>query len=305
MKIIFFGTPKEVIPVLEALMKHFEVVAVVTTHDQKAGRKQILTPSPIKTFAQGKNIPVITPQQFNNEIIEQLNNLKPDLFVVAAYGKIIPNSILEIPKYGAINIHPSLLPKYRGPTPLQTAILNGDTKTGITFIKMDAQMDHGPILHQIPFIIDHDSDTFEWLMHTTFSQAAQILPHIIEEYASEKLKPQQQNDGKATYTKMITKQDGYIDLSVLETLTPLEIENWKLKIARMIRAYYPWPSVWTKIVIVRKEDEAISAEKPQEKTIKFLPGKKLQVEGRSPVSIKDFLNGYPEMKEKIEKLFAK
>src|SRR5579859_5161837 len=111
MKIIFFGTPKEVVPVLENLINHFEVVAVVTTPDQKAGRKQLVTPSPVKEFAQKQNLPIITPQLWSNGAKEQLINFKPDLFVVAAYGKIVPDSVLKLPKHGAINIHPSLLPK--------------------------------------------------------------------------------------------------------------------------------------------------------------------------------------------------
>src|SRR5579864_8312029 len=144
MKVVFFGTPIFVVPILKELAEYFEVVTVVTTPDQKLGRKQLLTPSPVKIYAQKHNIPIITPQQFNNETIEQLRNFKPDLFVVAAYGKLIPNDLLELPTYGAINIHPSLLPKYRGPTPIQTALLNGETTTGISFIKMDEEMDHGP-----------------------------------------------------------------------------------------------------------------------------------------------------------------
>lgn len=294
MKIIFFGTPREVIPVLENLIKHYDVCAVITAPDQKSGRKQLLAPSPVKAFAQEKNIPVITPQQFNKLTIQQLQNLNSDLFVVAAYGKIIPSTILQLPKYGAINVHPSLLPKYRGPTPIQTALLNGNNTSGITFIEMDDKMDHGPILHQIPFTLEK-TDTFAWLMQSKFAQAALILPHVIDDYVSGKIKPQPQEDSEATYTKIITKQDGYVDLSILETLTPLELD-------RKIRAYYPWPTVWTKI-----------RSKNQEVRIKFLPPsvieKKtkqsrtnsfaLQVEGKNPVSITAFLNGYPEMKEKI------
>lgn len=286
MKIVFFGTPKEVIPVLEILAKHFDVATVVTTPDQKAGRKQLLTATPVKTFAQEQNISVVTPEKFTSETIEHLQNLNPDLFIVAAYGKIIPNDILAIPKYGTINIHPSLLPHYRGPTPLQTALLNGDTNTGITFMQMDKEMDHGPILHQIPVTVEA-TDTFDWLMQCTFSQAAQILPHIIEEYVSGKMKPHEQDHDKATFTKRITKEDGYIDLSNRDKINPSEID-------RKIRAYYPWPSVWTKIFLRDKEV-----------VIKFLPKNKLQVEGKNPVSMKDFINGYPEMKEKIEKLFDK
>src|SRR5258708_12400356 len=133
MKIIFFGTPQEVVPVLENLVTHFDVIAVVTASDKKAGRKQLITPSPVKVISQKNSIPVITPQQFNNEIIEQLQDLNPDLLFVDAYGRIIPNAILKLPKYGAINIHPSLLPKYRVPTPLQTPLPNLHNPSRITF----------------------------------------------------------------------------------------------------------------------------------------------------------------------------
>jgi methionyl-tRNA formyltransferase len=281
MNIIFFGTPQEVVPVLENLFKHFDVIAVITTPDQKAGRKQLLTPTPVKIFAQTHNITVLQPEN-NNSLHSLISNLKSDLLIVAAYGKLIPNDVLKLPTHGAINIHPSLLPKYRGPTPIQTALLNGDNTSGITFIKMDEQMDHGPILHQIPFTLE-ETDTFGWLMQSKFAQAAQILPHVIENYISGKLKPILQDDSQATYTKIITKQDGYIDLS--NPPDPEQLDN-------MIRAYYPWPTVWTKIRI-----------KNQELRIKFLPKQQLQLEGKNPVALKDFLNGYPEIKEKIEKLF--
>jgi methionyl-tRNA formyltransferase len=292
LKIIFFGTPKEVVPVLESLIVNFTVAAVVTTPDQKSSRKLLLTPSPVKAFAKQHNISVITPLQYDNETIKQLKILDPDLFVVAAYGKIIPDNILKLPEFGAINIHPSLLPKYRGPTPIQTALLNGDGAAGVTFIKMDKKIDHGPILHQLLFTLEK-TDTFDWLMHSMFTQAAVIVPQVIKEYLAGKIKPQPQDENEATYTKIITKDDGYIDLSVLETLTPLEIENWKLKIARKIRAYYPWPAVWTKVRI-----------RNQELRIKFLPNNLLQAEGKKPVSFKDFLNGYPEMKSLIEKIYT-
>ena len=281
MKIIFFGTPKEVVPVLENLTKHFEVVAVVTAPDQKAGRKQLPTPTPVKNFAEKHKIPVLTPQLRDDKTIEHLRNFNPDLFIVAAYGKIIPQDILELPEHGSLNIHPSLLPFYRGPTPIQTTLLNGDEKSGITIMKMDEQMDHGPILQQIPFTLEN-TDTFDWLMQSKFAQAAQILPSVIDDYVTGKLKPQAQNDSQATYTKMITKKDGYIDLD--NPPDPIRLD-------RMIRAYYTWPTVWTKTMIRNREV-----------VIKFLPKKKLQVEGKNPVGIKDFLNGYPEIREKFEKI---
>ncbi|HSX09411.1 MAG TPA: methionyl-tRNA formyltransferase [Candidatus Saccharimonadales bacterium] len=284
MNIIFFGTPKEVIPVLKSLVTHFDVVAVVTTPDQKSGRKQQLTPTPIKTWANEHLIDVLTPHTFDAETIEQIKKYQADLFIVAAYGQIIPNDILSIPSHGAINIHPSLLPKYRGPTPIQTALINGDRDSGVTFIKMDEKMDHGPILHQIPFKLE-TSDTFAWLMQSKFAQAAQVLPRIVEDYVTRKINPIPQDDSSATYTKLLTKEDGHIDLT-----HPPKKEEFN----HMVHAYYPWPTVWTKTIL-----------KDREMIIKFLPDNKIQVEGKNPVSYKDFLNGYPEMKEILENLFNK
>jgi methionyl-tRNA formyltransferase len=291
MKIIFFGTPQQVVPVLDNLTKQFEVVAVVTTPDQKSGRKQIVTPSPVKIYAENYKIPVLTPSVLNDETVKQLMHIKADLYIVAAYGKIIPHALLTVPKYGAINIHPSLLPKYRGPTPIQTTLLNGDSKSGITFMMMDEKMDHGPIIHQIPLTLEK-TDTFEWLMNSIFKQAAQILQHVIDSYVSDKSTPLKQDESQATYTKMITKEDGRIDLD-----NPPEPEQ----LDRMVRAYYPWPTVWTTVTFEEGFRTKGNTE-VQEKIIKFLPGNKLQMEGKNPVSTKDFLNGYPQMKDTLKKL---
>ena len=279
LKIIFFGTPTEVVPVLENLTKHYDVVAVVTAPDHKAGRKQLLTPSPVKVFAQSQNIKVLQPEKLKDF---SLSEAKVDLAIVAAYGKIIPQALLDFPKHGSINIHPSLLPKYRGPTPIQTVLLNGDKESGITFIKMDAEMDHGPILHQIPFTLER-TDTFGWLMQSKFAQAAVILPTVIENYVSGVNKLQPQDDALATYTKMITKEDGHLDLH-----NPPDEKT----LNRMIRAYFPWPTVWATIKLHGKETR-----------IKFLPDNKLLVEGKNPISVNDFVNGYPEMKETLGRLF--
>jgi methionyl-tRNA formyltransferase len=281
MNIIFFGTPQFVVPVLDALKNNFSVTAVVTTPDQKSGRKQLLSPPPVKVSTQKYNLTVIQPKN-NASLTSSIINLTSDLFVVAAYGKLIPNDILAIPKHGVINIHPSLLPTYRGPSPVQQAILNGDRETGISFMKLDAQMDHGPLLSQYPYPIQ-PTDTFETLVTDMFAKSAELLPGVIEDYIANKTKLQPQDDNRATYSKILTKEDGYIDLD-----NPPSVK----KLDGMIRAYYPWPTVWTKTRI-----------KNQEVRIKFLPNKKLQVEGKNIMSIKDFLNGYPEMKEIIIKLY--
>jgi len=148
-KIIFFGTPIFGAIVLEALTKsEFKPIAIVTEPDKPVGRKQILTPPPVKETAIKYDIPVLQPESLSTYQLINLSAYQPDLIIVAAYGKILPKEILDISRLGSLNIHPSLLPKYRGASPIQTAILNGDKETGVTIILMDEKIDHGPIVAQ-------------------------------------------------------------------------------------------------------------------------------------------------------------
>lgn len=269
MRLVFFGTPHFVIPVLEMLDKNYDVAAVVTTPDAKVGRKQILTPTPVALYAKKHNIPVLKPEKLTNLIQNSgFMNLESDIFVVAAYGKIIPQEILNIPSKGALNIHPSLLPKYRGPSPLQAAILNGDEISGISIIKMDAQMDHGPIVAATEFILS-EQDTFDSLSTKIFESGSKLLESILPQYIEENIYLKPQDDSKATYCQRTTKEDGYFDINNPPTPEILD---------RIIRAYYPWPTVWTKW---------------EGKIVKFLPGGLIQMEGKKPMPLKDFLNGYP------------
>lgn len=291
MKIIFFGTPLFVVPILQTLLKTSDVIAIVTTPDRKTGRRQLVTPSPIKAAYQAycdeptatRYYPprIFTPEKLGT-IVDELKQLQPDLFIVAAYGKIIPKALLTIPLHGAINVHPSLLPKYRGPTPIQQTLLNGDKITGVSLIKMDEQVDHGPLLATETYEV-HPTDTFETLANHLFGKAAEILPRVITEYASGDIKPLVQEEAKVTFTKLITKEDGFIDLA-----NPPSKEQFE----RMTRAYFPWPTVWTKAAINKKELR-----------IKFLPGNKIQLEGKNPMTVKDFINGYPEITAEVKKLF--
>ncbi len=281
MKIVFFGTPSFVIPVLKVLKENFDVVAVVTAPDQKSGRKQVISPSPVAKFCNDNypSIQILKDEKLNTTVVQKLASLEADLFVVAAYGKLIPQDILNIPKHGSLNIHPSLLPKYRGPSPIQTTIVNCDKETGITIIQLDSQLDHGPILKQEVMKLS-GNETFETLANSMFEKSAELIKSVIPEYVNDTIKPIPQNHDKATYTKHISKQDGYIDIQ-----NPPSSEN----LDRMIRAYYPWPGVWTKLGELR---------------IKLLPENKLQVEGKKPVSLKDFLNGHRELEQKILPLFG-
>lgn len=286
MKVIFFGTPDFVLPVLNSLSKNHTIVAVVTTADQAVGRKKILTPSPVKQYAIDTNIQsIFTPEKFNDKVTSDLAALQPDIFIVAAYGKIIPEKILAIPKYGALNIHPSLLPKYRGPSPIQTALRNGDHETGITIIKMDAKMDHGPIIAQEVFPLTQE-DTFASLHIRMFERSAMLLQNILLDFMSGKLNPIPQEEEKATYCSMITKNDGFFDIKNPPPPAVLD---------RMIRAFYPWPTAWTKMQLVESDPSS-------NKIMKFYPLGKVQIEGGKTTNIKDLLNGHPQLHEAFKNL---
>lgn len=277
MNTIFFGASRFVIPTIEMLNKNYKLALVITTEQKESDT--------IPKYCSLNKIPYLSVKKFNNEIILQLKNLKPDIGILGYFGIILTHEILNIFPYGILNIHPSLLPRYRGATPIQTAILNGDKKTGTTIIKLDNQMDHGPILAQKEYSVS-DLDTSETLYEKLFNLGAQMIESVLPEYVSGKLKLRVQNEDDVTFTKLsFTRQDGFIDINNPPTLDDLN---------RMIRALYPWPGVWTKIRV-----------KNQELRIKFLPYDKFQVEGKKPVSTKDFFNGYPELKDQILRIIKK
>lgn len=204
-----------------------------------------------------------------------------DLAILVAYGKIIPAEILSKPKFGFVNVHPSLLPKYRGPSPIQTAILEGDKETGVTIIKLDQEVDHGPILAQKEIEIAGD-DTHESLTEKTGQAGSKLLVEILPRYLSGKIKPQEQNHANATFTEKIIKADGFINLENPPSAKALDL---------MIRAYFPWPAIWTKTELNGKL-----------KIIKFLPKGLIQIEGKNPMTKEEILNGYPTLKPQIAKL---
>ncbi len=274
LKVVFFGTPDFVLPVPMTLLKNFDFVAVITTPDKKVGRKQILTPSPVKSWAKSHHIPVFTPEKLDQDFSYKLQAVSPELIIVASYGKIIPQNILDIPKFGALNIHPSLLPKYRGPSPIQAAILNGDKTSGISIIKMDAKMDHGPVIYTKEFSLSN-LDNFQTLSTNMFGRSAKILPEIITAFISGKLTPRPQDEKKVTYCKLITKEDGYFDPPVDGETS----KDFSKKLDKMIRAFYPWPTAWCKW---------------SGKMIKLLPNQMIQMEGKKPAKLADFLRGYPD-----------
>ena len=233
MRIVFMGTPEFAIPPLEELVRRqYQVVAVYTQPDRPAGRGRAPAPSPVKTAA--LNVPVIQPANFKEGgAIDQLASLQPDVIVVAAYGLILPQAVLDVPKYGCVNIHPSLLPRYRGAAPVASAILAGDEVTGVTFMRLDAGMDTGPILAQERVAIS-PQDTTGLLTARLSELAARLLPDVLERWVRGEIKPQPQNEAEATYSRRISKEDGKIDWHLPA------VEMW-----RRMRAFQPWPGCYT------------------------------------------------------------
>jgi methionyl-tRNA formyltransferase len=260
MRIIFLGTPDFAAIPLEALAQdpRFQVVGVVTQPDRPAGRSRELQPPPVKQAAQRVGIPVLQPETLRDPaVVEQLAAWRPDVGVVAAYGEILRKNVLDLPPLGYLNIHPSLLPRYRGPTPVHAAILNGDSETGVTVILLDAKMDSGPILAQRRVPLPPDART-QPLTNALFRLGAELLVEVLPQYAAGALTPMPQNDQEATYCKMLQKSDGVIDWSA-----PAE------RIERMTRAYDPWPGAQTtwrgqplKILAARAHSDWSGAEPP-------------------------------------------
>lgn len=263
LKIIFFGTPDYVLPILKALAKKYEIAAVVTQPPKPVGRKQLLTYSPVDTWAYKRQVPIF--RDFNKPLPPA------DLGILAAYGKLVPESVIRNFKLGILNVHPSLLPKYRGASPVQAAIAAGETVTGVTIIKLDNKLDHGPVVTQFKEEVLPD-DTTQTLTTRLFSRAAMVLVQAIPAYIAGKIKPKAQDESQATFTKLLTREDGFIDL---KKKSPEGVD-------RFIRAMFPWPCAWTRLT-----DGA---------RLKLLPNDIVQLEGKNPVSWKQFKAGYPNWK---------
>lgn len=283
MQIIFFGSSKYSTIVAKALHKNIGLAAVVTLPDTPIGRHKTITANPVKIFAQGSNIPFITADKLDSVTIEKISRLRPDFLVITDYGRILPKELLALPKYAPINVHHSLLPKYRGSSPAASAILAGDPVSGVTIIEMNQKVDAGDILAQKEYILKNN-ETKESLLTALNTIGAEIILPVLHEYVQGKIKKTRQDESKATFTQKTKKTDSFINSD-----NPPSREQ----IDRMIRAYYPWPTTWTKLPI-----NGIP------KIIKFLPENKIQAEGGKPMSVKDFLNGYPQLKEKLKKLLT-
>lgn len=262
MKIIFLGGSSFVIPIVEVLIKYFDLSLVVIKNEN----------DPLLSYCKTNNISTLLAKT-SDDLEKIILSEKPTVGITADFGLIIPERILEMIPNGILNIHPSLLPKYRGPTPAQTAILNGETKTGVTLFKLDKDIDHGPIIAQEEFEIPNSHTSFD-LLTALFKEGSKLIENNLEDYLNGEITPEEQNDKDASFTNTFSKKDGFINLS--ESIKTEKLEN-------MIKAFYPWPGVWTEYDI---------NDNGKNKVIKLLPNNEIQVEGKNPMKYKDFINGY-------------
>jgi methionyl-tRNA formyltransferase len=230
------GTPEFSVPCLEHLiLNRHQVVAVYTQSDKPVGRRRSLASTPVKIAAITWELPVVQPIDLRREeVVEQLSGFRPDVIVVAAFGQILPQSILDIPKYGCINVHPSLLPRFRGASPVAAAIMAGDDFTGVSIMLMDAGLDTGPVFTKAQIAI-LATDTAGSLTAKLSQLAARVLQQVLPCWLRGELTPQPQNEAEATYSSPITKEEGEIDWHLAT------IDIW-----RRVRAFHPWPGCYTR-----------------------------------------------------------
>ena len=232
LRIVFWGTSDFAVPILNRLaVSPFRPALAVTTPDAPAGRGRKFTPPPLKEAALKLGVPVIQPDKLTPNPYPL--SARFDLFIVAAYGKILPAELLAIPRFGSLNVHPSLLPHWRGPSPVQFAILNGDIETGVTIMLMDEKMDHGPVIRCQKSDIRNQKLTTPQLTKRLAELGAELLLEKIPEWLGGKITPQPQDESQATYSKLLHKEDGHVDWSK----SAAEIE-------RMVRAFKPWPGAY-------------------------------------------------------------
>jgi len=280
MRYAFFGTDEFSLGVLEELTKSgFKPSLIVTMPDAPKGRGRVLTPPPIKIWSGQNNVPILQPEKLDKDFCHKLSVMGYELFVVASYGKIIPKNILDLPKHKTLNVHPSLLPRLRGASPIQTAILSEET-TGVSIMRLDEKMDHGPIVDQevveFPSWPIPATELEDKLAH----EGGKLLAHILPDWIPGNIEEQEQDEDQATYTKKITKEEGLISLS----------DSGELNYRRFL-AYQPWPGTYffankggQEIRVLIKD---ATLENGKFNILKVLP------EGKKEMSFSDFSRNYP------------
>ena len=314
MRVLFMGTPSFAIPVLDALTgaQGVEVIGVVTPPDRPGGRGRNPTPPPVKSRALALGLPLLQPPSLRPQKAQaSLADLSPDVIVVAAYGRILPASVLALPPNGCLNLHPSLLPRYRGPAPVVTAILNGDDITGVTLMLLDEGMDTGPLIDHRQVGLD-GHETAETLTTGLFRLGARLLLDSLNPWVDGRLPAQAQNETESTITSKVERQDGRADWQIPAA-----------RLERLCRAYTPWPGLYTlwegKVLKLLSVTDLLAGVLPEatrdrppgsvvplsgplfddETTLGVITGdgilglRSLQLEGRKAVPAAEFLRGYP------------
>jgi methionyl-tRNA formyltransferase len=295
--VVFMGTPDFAVPTLQSLIRHHELIGVVTQPDRPAGRGTQVRMSPVKMVALEQGIPVFQPEKLRRpEAVEHLRAWQADFFIVAAFGQILPQSVLDMPRYGCINVHASLLPRWRGAAPIHAAIRAGDAETGITIMQMDAGLDTGAILTMRATPIAPDETT-----HTLHDRLAligsELLIETLPAVLAGTIQPQPQDNALATFAPQISKEEGLI--------------NWHDPadaIERLIRAFTPWPGTFThwngKVLKIHSGRIAAGSAAPGQVVRHsdgiaigtgsglYIPAE-VQLEGKNRVSIESFTNGHP------------
>ncbi len=275
----FFGSDEFSIIVLEQLIKSGFIPSLcVTQPDKPKGRKLVLTPTPIKDFCISNNIKVITPEKLTTDAFSEFESF--DFFVVASYGKIISQNVLDLPKNGCLNVHPSLLPQYRGASPIETAIVNDTKNTGVTIMLMDALMDHGPLLMQKGFSFSNWPTTKKEVHDILAQLGGQMLSEVIPQYLNKEILPVEQDHTQATFTKMVEKNDGQISLEDTDYNTYLKY-----------LAYTPWPGLFFFIEKQNKQIRIKIESAHFDRQLGFMIDTVIP-EGKNSMNFESFKNGY-------------
>ena len=302
LRIVFLGTPQFAVPTLEHLLaSHHQVVGVVTQPDRPRGRGQKISDAPVKMVAVTHGLPLIQPDRLRHpDVAATLRSWQPDLGVVAAYGKIIPNDLLSLPRLGMINVHASLLPKYRGAAPVHRAVIDGEAVTGITIMRVEEMLDAGPMFATVARPID-PNETSDVVERDLARLGAPLLVRVVDQFSEGEVPSELQDVTRCSYAPKITRDEGLIDWSLPAT-----------SIHNRVRGLYPWPHAYTylngqRLIILKAHvNEGTTDAEPG--TILDAAGdaihvaagqggrlaiEELQPEGRRPMKARDFLSGHP------------
>lgn len=310
MRIIFFSSSHRALPAFQLLHKNTEIVGVVSQPDRPIGRKQKLTETAIANYAKEQNIPLLKPETLDREAIDWIAEKKPEVLLLSYYGLLVPPELFNLTPSGILVTHPSLLPKWRWGSPVQATILSGEKETGVSLMKMDEKFDHGPVIAVEKTEVGPQDDQ-ESLYTRLFTKGAELALKVLPEYLAGKITPQSQDHTKATFASHIKKEDGYIPPEYFSAAlngkayqnewvirwmkdtdrTPFILSSTPENLERFVRAMSPWPGAFTKLTI-QNQEKRLKILKAHCEEDKFVPDE-VQLEGKTPVSWKQFVRTYP------------